>query len=154
MRINMTATQARMVSLSMSDVVYKAYNFAYYLTGDSRAAEQIVANSIKSLGPGEAPPGSACEKLFKGIYREFLSLPDDNGQVDTPGKALSGNTSMIAALKRLPPPERAHIVLRDILGYKTRDIALYLGKDEAAARTYISRARLNLARQMRSNTTE
>ena len=49
-------------------------------------------------------------------------------------------------LDRLPPKERAAIVLRDIEGLSTREVAEILGSSEVTVRSQISRALKKLRR--------
>ena len=49
-------------------------------------------------------------------------------------------------LKRLAPRERAVLVLRDIEGHPTKDVARMLGSSEVTVRSQLSRARLKLKR--------
>jgi RNA polymerase sigma-70 factor (ECF subfamily) len=48
------------------------------------------------------------------------------------------------ALRSLPEKERAALVLRDIEGLSTREVAKALGSSETTIRSQISRARLKL----------
>ena len=48
------------------------------------------------------------------------------------------------ALKRLPEKERAALVLRDLEGLSTREVAKILGSSETTVRSQISRARVKL----------
>ncbi len=50
----------------------------------------------------------------------------------------------MAALQRLPEKERAAVVLRDVEGLSTREVARILGSAEVPVRTQISRARQKL----------
>ena len=49
-----------------------------------------------------------------------------------------------AGLRRLPEKERAAIVLRDIRGLETSEVARILGSSEATVRSQISSARLKI----------
>ena len=56
----------------------------------------------------------------------------------------------MAALERLPDRERAAIVLRDIEGLSTREVAAALGVEEGTVRCQVSMARLKLAKYVRA----
>lgn len=127
----------------MSDAVHKAYNFAYYLTGDTKTAEQIVMNSLKFNNT------TNIAELFNGIYCEFKKVPMKKQSDSLAIRKSIDQPSVIKALQCLSPIERAHIVLRDVLGYKAKDIANYLKKDEASVRSSISCARFSLLRVLR-----
>ena len=49
-----------------------------------------------------------------------------------------------AALRRLPEKERAALVLRDLEGLPTREVARILGSSEATVRSQVSSARLRI----------
>jgi RNA polymerase sigma-70 factor (ECF subfamily) len=48
------------------------------------------------------------------------------------------------ALKRLPEKERAAVVLRDIEGLSTREVANILGSSEVTVRSQVSSARVKI----------
>jgi RNA polymerase sigma-70 factor (ECF subfamily) len=51
---------------------------------------------------------------------------------------------LMAALGTLPPKERAAVVLREIEGFETPEVAAILGSSEATVRSQISRAMVRL----------
>ena len=51
---------------------------------------------------------------------------------------------MAAGLKMLPEKERAALVLRDIEGLSTQEVAQILGSSETTVRSQVSRARIKL----------
>ena len=53
---------------------------------------------------------------------------------------------VVEGLKRLAEKERAALVLRDIEGLSTREVACILGSSETTVRTQISRARVKMKR--------
>jgi len=53
---------------------------------------------------------------------------------------------VVEGLKRLPEKERAALVLRDIEGLSTSEVARILGSSETTVRSQISRARLKMKR--------
>jgi len=51
-------------------------------------------------------------------------------------------------LRRLPPKERAALVLRDLEGLTTEEVAVALGSSEATVRSQISKARVKVKKSM------
>ena len=52
------------------------------------------------------------------------------------------------ALKRLPAPYRMIVVMRDIEGLSTKEVAMIAGVSEANVKTRLHRARLMLRKQL------
>lgn len=84
-----------------------------------------------------------------------LSLDDlvENGQMREPASttdleaefSLAEKRRFVAeALKRLPEKERAAVVLRDIEGLSTREVAGILGSSEVTVRSQVSSARMKM----------
>jgi|SRR5579862_807826 len=59
------------------------------------------------------------------------------------------NRMIHAALAALPEKERAAVVLRDLEGLTTREVARILGSSEGTVRSQISHARLKMRKHMR-----
>ena len=94
------------------------------------------------------------------MYRVTVNLCLDRARVrtarpsvempDLPSKELSaealairdqGKQALMAALETLPPRERAAIVLREIEGLSTAEVAAIMGSAEATVRSQVAKAR-------------
>lgn len=89
---------------------------------------------------------NVCHDLRRRGGQEDL---DENRAVPSPDPETAAGAAeqmrhVEAALRRLPEKERAAIVLRDIEGLTTREVAEILGSSEATVRSQIASARLKL----------
>ncbi len=94
---------------------------------------------------------NVCRDLAKKRAKQrFTSLEEERKEpvADTPSPADRAEKRQLVAegLKTLTEKERAAVVLRDIEGLSTREVARALGTAEITVRSHISRARLKMKR--------
>jgi RNA polymerase sigma-70 factor (TIGR02960 family) len=115
--------------------------------------------STRRRPPREAPmpegpcpePTSPSEVIWLEPYPDVLldGLPDK-----TPGPAARYQTreamslAFVAALQLLPPRQRVALVLRDVLGYRAKEVAVMLETTEEAVTSALRHARGNLRRRL------
>ena len=96
-------------------------------------------------------PTSPSEVIWLEPYPDVLldGLPDE-----TPGPAAryqareAMSLAFVAALQLLPPRQRVVLVLRDVLGYRAREVASMVETTEEAVTSALRHARANLQRRL------
>ena len=78
------------------------------------------------------------------VQRDFVEHADPGGNPHTELRAEEQRRMLYRALEGLGEKERASIVLRDIEGFTTAEVAEILGSSEATVRSQISVARLKI----------
>jgi RNA polymerase sigma-70 factor (TIGR02960 family) len=103
---------------------------------------------LESPPPGEAPEPPEPTRLGEPIWLE--PYPDAllEGVVDRSREPHARyeareaiGLAFVAALQRLPPRQRAVLVLRDVLGFRASEVAETLGTTEASVTSALHRAR-------------
>jgi RNA polymerase sigma-70 factor (ECF subfamily) len=92
---------------------------------------------------------NVCRDMAKRQRKiSFVALGDLAATVDTEADLAATERRQVVAdgLKTLPEKERAAVVLRDIEGLSTGEVARILGSSETTLRSQISTARLKLKR--------
>jgi RNA polymerase sigma-70 factor (ECF subfamily) len=99
-------------------------------------------------GPADAPePTRWGEPIWLQPYPDSLldGLPDraDGPDARYETKEAVG-LAFVSGLQRMPPQQRAVLVLRDVLGYRAAEVAEMLGSSEAAVNSSLQRARATI----------
>jgi RNA polymerase sigma-70 factor (TIGR02960 family) len=126
-----------------------------------RIATNRCLNALRDRGrrPGEQPPAESAppppqptrlaEPLWLEPYPDVLldGLPDRSD--DPPARYEQREAvglAFVTGLQRLPPRQRAALVLRDVLGYRAAEVAEMLGATEVAVNRLLQRARAGVER--------
>jgi RNA polymerase sigma-70 factor (ECF subfamily) len=115
--------------------------------------------SARRRPPREAPvldgldpqPTSPSDVIWLEPYPDVLldGLPDDDqGPVARFEAREAISLAFVAALQLLPPRQRVILVLRDVLGYRAREVAAMLEATEESVTSSLRHARGNLRRRL------
>lgn len=95
----------------------------------------------------ERIPPDITEPVWLQPYPDELFSSDGNENPDvTVEKREHITLAFIAVLQLLPPRQRTVLLLRDVLEWKTREVALLLDATESAIKSTLHRARMTLAK--------
>jgi RNA polymerase sigma-70 factor (TIGR02960 family) len=101
--------------------------------------------------PAPPAPTRTAEPLWLQPYPDALleGVPDRAPNPETRYEAReSMELAFVTALQRLPPRQRAALVLRDVLGFRVTEVATMLDAGEASVKSALQRARATLARRL------
>jgi RNA polymerase sigma factor (sigma-70 family) len=87
---------------------------------------------------------SSRRRLSRGLALGLTSLTGGGSDERSTETAVESRLLLLSALGRLPPRQRAAVVLVDVLGYTSGGAAEILGVREGTVRTLASRARASL----------
>jgi RNA polymerase sigma-70 factor (ECF subfamily) len=144
-------------------VLLTAYRLVGTMADAQDVAQEVFLRLFQNLGRIEGEPLPWLYRVTLNVCRDQLRRrkrrPEgetDRDWADTapgPHRILELDERrrlLMAALERLPDRERAAIVLRDIEGLSTREVAEILGVEEGTVRCQVSVARLKLAKYVRA----
>ena len=112
------------------------------------ARRQVPAPSAPSWAPEPTRRG---EPLWLSPYPDALldELPDLSAGPEARYEAKETIAlAFVAAVQRLPPRQRAVLVLRDALGFRTAEVVGMLSMSEASVNSALQRARVTMARSL------
>jgi RNA polymerase sigma-70 factor (ECF subfamily) len=112
---------------------------------------------VNSPPPGEDPPepNGVVEVAWLQPYPDILleGLPDATPGPEARYDATEAiSLAFITALQALPPRQRAALILRDVLGFPTSQVAGILGSSEDSAASALKRARATMRHRFPSRT--
>ena len=103
--------------------------------------------------PGLPEPSSSSEVIWLQPYPDVLleELPEPAPGPEARYQAREAiSLAFVSALQLLPPRQRAVLVLRDVLGYRSREVAAMLNSSEDSVSSALKHARANLHRRLPS----
>jgi len=107
---------------------------------------RITVNVCRTLLRRRSRNIEPLDELPQAVVAERLALaPDQERRL----AAAEAATALHAVLARLPRRERTAIVLRDLEGLTTREVARALGCTQGTVRSHLSRGRLRVAGELR-----
>jgi RNA polymerase sigma-70 factor (ECF subfamily) len=152
------ATLEEMMRRHERDIVRLCWRMLGNLDDAREAAQDVFLKVWTNLGQLEAgrDPAPWLYSIGMNVCRDRLRKrrptialesvdPAATGQSPEAELSVAEKMKMLAhALGRLPEKERAAIVLRDLEGYSTAEVARILGTSELTVRSQISTARVKL----------
>jgi len=124
----------------------------------NRCLDALRAARRRPAGPAAPPPGlpeptSSSEVIWLQPYPDVLleELPEPAPGPEARYQARETiSLAFVTALQLLPPRQRAVLVLRDVLGFRSREVAAMLEWSEDSVSSALRHARANLQRRLPS----
>jgi RNA polymerase sigma-70 factor (ECF subfamily) len=142
-------------------VLRTAYRLLGRMDDAQDVAQEVFLRLLRNLDRIEGQPQAWLYRVTVNIcndhYRRrapVLELLERADPAPDPERTLAlGERKRLLedALRKLPERERAAVVLRDIEGLGTREVAQILGIEEVTVRSHISSARVKLAKHVRKH---
>ena len=164
----MAATQTRIEAARELDELYRGhaaevYRFVYAVLGNRSDAEDITqttfVNALRALERGERPRKPAnwlmtiAHNLIRQRFRQQQSRPREvqlEGDLVTPESDGDGPSieDLVRALQRIPETQREALVLRELEGRSSKEIASILSVSQTALQALLFRARRSLTEEL------
>ena len=141
-------------------VVATAYRLFGRMEDAQDAAQEVFLRLLKHLNRIEGDPKPWLYRVTVNICNDHHRRPRSVGEPDPsqpdpspgPARVLENDDRkrlLIDGLQTLPERERAAVVLREVEGFSTSEVAAIVGVEEVAVRSQISVARVKLAKYVR-----
>lgn len=136
-----------------------AYRLLGRLEDAQDAAQEVFLRLYRNRNRVRPDPKAWLYRVTVNVCRDQLrrrrtvALEDRSDAAPDPERALAMEERkrlVVEGLATLPERERAAVVLRDIEGLSTAEVAEILGVEEVTVRSHVSSARLRLAKYVRS----
>lgn len=114
---------------------------------DKQARRGIPKTMHAVSSPHEPIPSDVNEPIWLEPYPDNLLAVTDQSPEQRLLRRESITLAFIVALHRLPPRQRAILILRDVLEWDTREVAALLEATESSIKSALYRARVTLAQQ-------
>jgi len=120
-----------------------------YRIATNACLNELARRKRRSLPASEREPATVTEPLEESDAREWLTPAPDAALFGSPPRALETRESValafLALLQRLPPRQRAVLLLKDVVGWQAEEIAQALSLSLASVNSALHRARRTVA---------
>ncbi len=129
----------------------KLYNLSYRLTGNTQLAEKIALKAIENVAKQGISRND--EELFHYAVREILEIALTQYSQHIPGFSERQDTSpeLQEILNILPPSERSIVVLRDICGFSSSQVAGFMNIEREVIQKMLAKGRCEVCKLLKQN---
>ena len=152
---------ATLMAAHQQRVLRTAYRLLGRMEDAQDASQEVFLLLLKNLDIIDGDPQAWLYRVTVNVcndqFRRRLEVVDAPERTDPSPSAQrvleldERKQLLMVGLGKLPERERAAVVLRDIEGLPTREVAAILGVEEVTVRTQISSARMKLANYVRNS---
>jgi RNA polymerase sigma-70 factor (ECF subfamily) len=117
----------------------------------ARRPRRVLPYDVAPPADPTAPPPPPADLAWLEPYPDRLLEDLTSPEPEPDAAAISRETlelAFLAAIQHLPPRQRAALLLRDVLGWPARDVAVALETTVAAANSALQRARATLRKRL------